>query len=229
MGYGIIYVPAYIVCADLKLSEKDGYVPTDLYNKFENNAKGSSYLSYNFSNHSLCGRNFRDYMYLPDLAGHTTERIEEMLSKILDEQLSEFPPYIPEGTYETKDIYGNVVTKKIDGWARDMRVFTYHIKRLRDECKKYPRCLMIIDYDHPVRLTEDDMVMYEDDQKNEQTSDNKDNIPKIYYRHPTKGNVLVDNFSLCTEIYVITFTKKDPNASQWYELCWKMPDAPPKP
>jgi len=233
MGYGIIYVPLGIVRNKLKtVEEQDGYDATDTYSDLQEDALATSYLSYNFSNKSLCGRKFTEYMYLPDIAGQSTDVLAEKLSDLLELLMGEgFTPEIPEETWETQDMDGKMTEKKMDGWTPDMRVFTYHVQRLRDECRKYKRCVMILDYNHPISLTEEEMKDDTQERKEELAKqrdvlERKKALPEVYYQHPIKGTVLVDNFALCTEIYVMAHAKKDPRAKQWYELCWQMPDAP---
>jgi hypothetical protein len=225
MGYGIIYVPLSLVRRRVNAVEKDGDVEQeDPYYEFSDQAEGESYLSYNFSK-------FKQYAYLPDIAGQTTEVIAEQLSDVLKVLLEQkHYPEIPSETCEVKDNDGVTHTKPMDGWTPDIRVFAYHVKRLISECQKYKKCVMLLDYTHSLKLTEEDLVEEEDQEVDaSELKLEREHLPEIYYRHPIKGNVRVDNFALCTEIYVMARSKDDPRASQWYDLCWTMPDAPPRP
>lgn len=225
MGYAIIYVPLRIIRKRVNAVELDGAVEQeDPYSEFNDQSVGESYLSYNFSK-------FKQYAYLPDIAGQTTEVIAEQLADVLKILLEQsHKPEIPNETWETKNNDGKMVTKPMDGWTPDIRVFAYHVQRLMGECQQYKKCVMLLDYDHSLKLTEDELR----DSSSEEIDPTelkleREHLPEIYYRHPIKGNVRVDNFALCTEIYVMARSKDDPRASQWYDLCWTMPDAPPRP
>ena len=196
----------------------------DPYYEFHHLADGESYLSYNFSK-------FKQYVYLPDIAGQTTEVIAKQLDDILETLTDQgYRAEIPQETWEVKSADGKTRTQPMDGWTPDIRVFTYHIKRIRDECRRYKNCVMLLDYEHPLRLTEEQLDASDTEQEEEtEETEAKEMVPEIYYRHPIKGTVRVDNFALCTEINVIARSKNDSRAQHWYDLCWQMPDAPPRP
>lgn len=223
MGYDIKYVPLLVVRERLNTIDECEELKEDPYMEFYDDDVGESSLSYNFSK-------FDEYLYLPDVAGQTTEKIAKDIENVLEKLKKEgVCAGILEETWKRREEGGTYQTVPTDGFTPDIRVFAYHLQRLHRECQKYKRCVMLIDYSHPLRLTEEDLESKDESNDEAETIKmRKKNLSNIYYVHPTKGRVCVDNFALCTEIYVITYAKKDPTAQEWYDLCWKMPDAPPR-
>ena len=97
-------------------------------------------------------------------------------------------------------------------------VFAFFIHRFRDLGEKYPEYHFFSDHDndHTPIMDEDDV--YSDQIQSEG--------PITYYRHPTKGQFKVHNFETAMEIFGLLKAINDPNAPQWYNLAFKMPDAP---
>ena len=144
MGYDIYYVPYDENEFNSYKSSEDIDTSCSEY---------ESYLSYNFSGMSLCGKNFRDYLYLPDIAGQKTETIIPILEEVLERLKREgYRGYIPPETWK-HEWNGKVEVKRMDGWTPDMRVFMYHVQRLLKECKQHDDCVVVLDSpQHPLRL-----------------------------------------------------------------------------
>lgn len=136
MSYDIFYVPLAVINDKKELADEDGYSVFSPYEEFKEYE--GSYFSINFQKKSEDGKyNFREYFYLPDLAGHTTN----YLAKFFEELLLDFAK---------ENIYPNIPIEK-DEESKDINVFVYHIKRLWDECLENKNCVMMLDYPHPLR------------------------------------------------------------------------------
>lgn len=158
MGYDINYIP---------IEEVEGYTTSDeIMQDDKFSYYGSSYLSYNFSNKALTGEEFKDYFYLPDIAGQRVEKIASILKSVLKKLKKEgHEAYIPNETW--KSTWDEVTTVKLmDGWTPDMRVYTYHVKRLIQECENNPNTVMVLDYSHPIRINEDEYTSLGDETEN---------------------------------------------------------------
>ena len=111
MGYGIIYVPLRLVRKTVNAVEDGEVWHGDPYTEFEPSSIGESYLSYNFSK-------FKDHLYLPDVAGQTTEKIAKQMSDVLEKLTDEkVRVEIPKETWEVKGLDGKTRTQPMDGWT----------------------------------------------------------------------------------------------------------------
>lgn len=187
MDHDIIFVPIKNIVPCVQDQDEGGFEQESLFTYFSDQAIGQR---------SLCTESFD--ISLLDLAGSSTNYLAqfftEELAKIMRQGIF---PLIPQG---------------MDERTKDKAVFAYHLNNLIDDCLEYTDCVMILDHTHPLRLTEDDMVM---ELKKPKESKVKLNIT---YNHPKKGKIKIDTFEKCTEAYVIEATKGSKKAKFWKDL-----------
>jgi hypothetical protein len=173
-----------------------------------------TYLSYNFGK-------FSHIWYLRDWLGGTSDDMAEALRAALIRMSKDgVMPCIPDEIWERTEFDGKIVREKMNGWTPDLRVFAYHLKRLKQICEDNPQCLVTadIDWDWQIELEDLPDPAKESDKPGPQFV--------AYYRHPIKGQMKIDTFAKASEIYTLAVLNKDPRAPQWLELAQSMPDAP---
>ena len=115
------------------------------------------------------------------------------------------------------------------------RVFAYHVNRFRELGESYPKYFFIGDHKEPTHLRQANGYKLEivdelnsDNDENDDSDDEPSTStgPVTYFMHPAKGVFKVDNFKSAMEVYEILTAQNDPRASSWYDLAFKMSDAP---
>jgi hypothetical protein len=195
----IIIIPLSKAKLYINETKYDGYDSRDPYDYFYDDKLEELFIPDNFSDDK-----FKKYYYLPEITGRCCLNIIDILKKNYNLLL--------ENGYKCDfDIKS----------ANELDIFTLYTKKLLDICLKYPNDVIISDYNDSLKLTEDELNL-----KIEEIEKKNVKIPKIFFKHPKRGRIKIDNFKDCTEAYVIMATKKDKNTQRMYDLCWKMPDAP---
>jgi hypothetical protein len=123
------------------------------------------------------------------------------------------------------------------GWATNcsrkesLEVFAYHINRFLELGQKYPKYFFFGDggsdcYEEDIVYPDD--YTSDDDNDNDSDSDGEEieHMPVTYFRHPFKGTICVKTFKDAMEVYGLCRAIDDPMADEWYDLAFKMSDAP---
>lgn len=112
---------------------------------------------------------------------------------------------------------------KTENLPREERlaVFAYHLKRFNELGNKYPHCFFFSDSDNsPCK------AIFEPNDKFVEPQKQGAKEPVTWVRHPYKGNFMVHDFKTAMEIFGLFSALNDPRAQEWYNLAFKMPDAP---
>ena len=203
------------------------------------NSEDELYLSYNWSDSSEFNGEHLWYIK-DDMSGKSAEVVLERLSKAL-KTLSEagIEPGVPDinnsnwgfGTRNTgKTItcgkFSMPETERLPAKER-LGVFAYHLKQFEAVAKKWPGYHFLDDchYDS----IEVDGVKYPISKEEVESDDEEEETNEgviTYFRHPVNGTMKIDTFAKCMEIYGLCKYRNSPDAQGWYDLAFKMKDAP---
>jgi ferredoxin len=171
-------------------------------------------LSFNFSKYS-------DYWSVAQAHGHKGSVIIIQLKNAIDRL--------------TTEGIGCKILGDQDSWTSDINVFHFHMHRLLAIMQDNQDCIMLSDQvgsfvsdpnDAPDAYESESDTDSVDDSVQIDDADPQTPGPIIYYQHPIKGKVEIDNFAKACEIFTMMTISGDTQASQWLDLAKIMHDAP---
>lgn len=178
-----------------------------------------SYMSFNFSKYDY-------YWHISNAHGHQGAVVEIQLTKAIAKLAN-------EGVKPC-------ILSEEDGWTPEKNVFMYHLTRLRKIAVDYPDSTWLSDQCWSRRPDPNDPEPDNDHEPDNEpdTSDvgmrgeyvnDEVKLPAsqcVYFRHPIKGNMLIDDFASASEVFTYMTLRDDARAPQWLELAKSMHDVP---
>jgi hypothetical protein len=113
-----------------------------------------------------------------------------------------------------------------EGWSETPGVFLVHLFRIKAMTDRNPELTFLSDPYWSIKSDPNDSEYNDDDYAYDKTPDVVQTGPVTYYKHPTKGNIKVDNFSTASEILSIMTINEDSRVPNWIYISNQMHDAP---
>ena len=171
-----------------------------------------SYFTYNFSN-----KMFAQYFYIRSIDGQRSNVALNMIQDAFNKmQTDGFTTGIPDVKNDSWG-WGIGPDKQLLPKEQAIGVFMFQLQQLCEKLKKWPTSYVVLDFEETATMSDGRVV-------NAARTDATSLV--TYYCHPFKGLYRVDSFKKAMEIYGILASQGNEKAKVWFDLAFRMPDAP---